>query len=86
MLAHFVLCRQPPPSHWLQARMQPALFPPVMPWRASLAMVAPFTLARSKNQLVARPSNSLSDDSAFQIGIGPADGAGALGVGADISH
>ena len=36
--------------------------------------------------LVARPSDSLSDDASSGIGIGPADGTGAFGVGTDISH
>jgi hypothetical protein len=36
--------------------------------------------------LVARPSDSLSDNSAFRIGIGPAEWAGAFGVGPDIAQ
>jgi len=37
-------------------------------------------------QLVDRPSDSLSDDSSFYVGIGPTDRASVFGVRADVSH
>src|SRR5215469_9589702 len=35
-------------------------------------------------QLVDRPSDSISGNAAFRIGIGPAEGAGVFGVGPDV--
>jgi bifunctional non-homologous end joining protein LigD len=39
-----------------------------------------------KPNLVDRPNDSLSSDSSFGISVGPADGASALGIGANVSH
>jgi hypothetical protein len=36
--------------------------------------------------LVGRPSDSLSDNSSFHVGIGPAERASMLGIGSDVSH
>ena len=36
--------------------------------------------------LVGRPSDSLSDDASFYVGIGPADRTSILGVRSDVSH
>jgi len=44
------------------------------------------TFSGEIQQLVDRPSDSLSDNPSFHIGIGPADRAGMLGIGSDVSH
>jgi hypothetical protein len=36
--------------------------------------------------LVGRPSDSLSDNPSFHVGIGPAERASMLGIGSDVSH
>jgi hypothetical protein len=42
--------------------------------------------AKTQHRLVDRPSDSLSDNPSFHIGIGPADRPGMLGIASDVCH
>ena len=43
-------------------------------------------LAAMKAELVGRPSDSFSNNPSFHVRIGPADRAGMLGIGPNVSH